>query len=541
MTTLNARVVLYAPIVEVTVFVNRARITRRGTAHLSPGEQTLRIANLPATLDPDSIRASGKGEGVKILGVDLQTRFMDQTPDAETVALENELDALKQMDKVLDNETAQHSDRYDMLKKLHENVGVRFAKGLSTGKATVDSLRPVDQYLNDELNAMYARQREIDRQRQDLAKKISAAEDRLEQARSTSGQNWLEIAVSVMVSAETDVELEVIYLVTGASWSPVYDVRLVEHQVELTYLAQVKQESGEDWPPVQLILSTARPAASYTIPKLSPWYIDRYTPPSVPPRSVAPAMPMPAALLREASSAEATSGAAPAPAPFAKVAEAEVMSDGTVVSYQVTQPIAVPSDGSLHKTTIKTLPLQADLDYVAVPKIAQEVYVRARIRNTSDVMLLPGKAQVYRGDDYVGNMQIKHTVAPTEEFEAQLGLEDHIKVERELSERTTTRNLAVVGSLRRITIGYKLKLTNSLKEQVHILLFDQLPVPRDESIKVRLQDAQPKPTEQSDLNILKWEFDLPKGTMKEIPFTFTLEHPRDMTLSGLGELETLEF
>ena len=537
MTTINA------PLVEVTVFVNRAHITRRGIIHLAPGEQSLSIANLPTTLDPDSIRASSMGEGVKILGVQLQTRFADQTPEASTAALEDELNQLRQMDKVLDDETAQHSDRYEMLKKLHENIGIRFAKGLATGKATVDSLRPVEQYLNDELSAMYARQREIDRQRQDLAKRISAAEERLKQAQSTAGQARWEIVVNVDAIIDVDMELDVSYTVSGASWAPLYDIRLAGGQVSLAYTAQIRQESGEDWPAVALSLSTARPATSYTIPKLSPWYIDRYTPPAPrppQPRSMMAGAPMPA-MMKESTAAEATYGALPEPAPIAEVEGAEIGADGTVVTYRVARPVSVPSDGSVHKTTITTLALDAQLDYVAVPKVAQEVYLRATIRNSSTVMLLPGMAQIFRGDDYVGNMLLKRSIAPTEEFEAQLGLEERIKVERELIERNTTRNLVGVGNLRRITIGYKLKLANNLPETAHLLVFDQLPVPRDESIKVRLQDAQPKPTEQSELNILKWELDLPAQSKREIPFTFTLEHPRDISVSGLGELETLEY
>jgi uncharacterized protein (TIGR02231 family) len=536
MTTVNA------PIVAVTVFMNRARITRRGVVHLAAGEQALSVTNLPVRMDPESIRASGSGANVKILGVEVQTRYADQTPHAATAALEEELDTLRQMDKVLDDETAQHSDRYEMLKKLHENVGVRFAKGLATGKATVESLRPVDQYLNDELNAMYARQREIDKQRQELAKRISAAEARLQQAQSSAGQTWQEVVVNVEALAETDLTLDVTYAVTGASWTPLYDMRLTGGQVNLTYLAQIKQESGEDWPAVELSLSTARLAGSYTIPKLTPWYIDRYLPPAphaAQPRSVMAAAPLPA-MLKE-SAADATFGALPEPAPVAEVEEAVIGSEGAAVTYRVARPVAVPSDGSLHKTTITTLILDAQLDYVAVPKIAQEVYMRARINNVSNVMLLPGIAQIFRGDDYVGNMALKRSIAPTEEFEAQLGLEESIKVERELIERNTTRNLVGVGNLRRITIGYKLKVANNLPETAHVLIFDQLPVPRDESIKVRLQDAQPKPTEQNELNILKWELDLPAQSKREIPFTFTLEHPRDISVSGLGELESLEY
>lgn len=532
-------VTINAPIVEVTVFVNRARVTRRGTIHLPPGEQTIRIENLPASINPDSVRASGRGPGITIFSVDVRNRFVTETPVADTAALEVELEQLKQADKVLEDETTQASDHYQLIKALHENAGLRFARTLASGKATVETLRPVEQYLNDELTSMYAHQREIDQQRTELGKKIKAAEERLGQVHAATSREWRDIEVNVEAASESDLELEVTYAVDGASWEPVYDARLIEGKVKLTYMAQVSQQSGEHWPAAQLSLSTARQATSYTIPKLRAWYIDRYVPP--PPRApvtaahVRASMPSPAAL-SEASAPGAMYAAAPIPE--AVIAEAEVESSSAVVAYRVMRPIDIPSDGSPHKTTITTLTLGAQVDYMTVPKLAPEVYVRAKITNTSPVMLLPGKVLVFRGDDFVGQMQIRRSVAPNEEFEAQLGLEDRIKVDRQLTERSTARNIPGVGTQRRITVGYKLTIANNLQDSAHVLVYDQLPLPRDEVIKVRLLDSQPRPSEQSDLNVLKWEFDLPGQTRRDITYSFSLEHPRDVAITGLGDMET---
>lgn len=51
-----------APIVSVTVYTNRARVTRRGMAHLPAGVQTLVIAGVPATIDPDSLTQRAERE-----------------------------------------------------------------------------------------------------------------------------------------------------------------------------------------------------------------------------------------------------------------------------------------------------------------------------------------------------------------------------------------------------------------------------------------------------------------------------------------------
>ncbi|MCL5998228.1 MAG: mucoidy inhibitor MuiA family protein [Chloroflexi bacterium] len=526
---------LEAPIVSVTVYTNKARVTRQGNAHLTPGEHTLAIANIPRSLDTDSVRASGKGTGVRIMGVDVSTRYVKETPDADAMALEQQLDTLREQDKILADEDATRAGQVQLLKTLRQHSGERFAKAFATGTANIEALRPVTQYLAEELSMAKAQRRDIAKRRRELSKEIQAVEARLSQAQSTTATEWREIQVTVEATAETELQLEVTYAVPAASWEPLYDMRLVNDTVTVMYLAQVRQASGEDWPAVQLALSTARPAKSMTIPKLTPWYVDRYKPPQP------IAAPAPAMTLRAAKPASIMQPAPIEPAsrydtgalPDVAMIEAEVESNGAAVTYHTARPVAVPSDGSPHKTTVTTLALGAKLDYVIAPKLALEAYLRAKIQNDSTVLLLPGKAQIFHGDEYVGSMQITRVVAPGETFEAQLGVEDRIKVERELMERATSKT--VFGNTRRIVIGYKVKLTNNLPTPAHVLVMDQMPVSLHEDIKIRLHETPVKPTEQTDLNVLKWELDLPPGTTYELPFSFAIEHPREMSLTGLGQ------
>ncbi len=46
---------LSGPIVEVTVYTDRARITRRGSVHLAQGEHTLTLEGLPTTVQDELV------------------------------------------------------------------------------------------------------------------------------------------------------------------------------------------------------------------------------------------------------------------------------------------------------------------------------------------------------------------------------------------------------------------------------------------------------------------------------------------------------
>jgi N-terminal domain of unknown function (DUF4140) len=57
-------------IAAVTVYEDRALVTRRGTIAISAQTQELVVADLPLTLQTDSVRVSGSGAiAVQLLGV----------------------------------------------------------------------------------------------------------------------------------------------------------------------------------------------------------------------------------------------------------------------------------------------------------------------------------------------------------------------------------------------------------------------------------------------------------------------------------------
>ncbi|MFD0820315.1 DUF4140 domain-containing protein, partial [Micromonospora zhanjiangensis] len=67
-----------APVVAVTVYVDRARVTRRGTVTLPAGQHRVGIGPLPLSLDRDSLRVGGSGPAT-VLGVDVSTRHQPRT------------------------------------------------------------------------------------------------------------------------------------------------------------------------------------------------------------------------------------------------------------------------------------------------------------------------------------------------------------------------------------------------------------------------------------------------------------------------------
>ncbi len=386
-------------------------------------------------------------------------------------------------------------------------------------------------FVQLQMDQAQAALREIDQQRMQLARQLAKLNNDLQAKRSSKPRERYSAFVEVDVTQPGDLVVDLTYMVTQARWTALYDLRFDEsHDVALqvNYLGQVTQSTGEDWLNAAMTLSTARPALATIKPELKPWYIQEVTPPPVMmtrAKFAAVAMPAPQAADFEVS-------AAPEAEPWqeAAVPEATVTSSGASVAFKLTMPVSVPSDDSPHKVNVTTLNLAPKLDYLCVPKLAEAVYRRATITNRSEYLLLPGPANLFVDGDFIGTLPLER-VAPNEEFDIALGVDDRVTVTRELKAREVDKK--IIGDRRRIRVAYEIEVSNLRDRAIDLEVRDQLPVSRHEQIKAKLEAADPKPIEQTELNELIWKQSLAANGQQTYRFDFTIEHPAAMRVAGL--------
>jgi uncharacterized protein (TIGR02231 family) len=542
---------LEAPITEVTVYADRALITRRGSVELDAGEHELRVNNLPQ-FQRDSLRAAGQGpRGTRILNVDVTTAFYSRPPESEIQALQDELDVLIQSKLLLEARQSALNDRRQWLRALGEQ-SKNFAKGLSQGQMNpqdcADFFRFAAAQALEDAEAALSLEQQLKQVQQD----ISARQRELARKQGHRLPDRLAAVVTLSAEEAGNIELELSYLVMGASWHPQYDVRVQMNderdngEVELTYVGVVQQTTGESWEQAGLSLSTARPSLAAVLPELDPWYLNVYSPPIIRPHIAGP-QPMAAMARRSPISNAAMS----APSSFngdegeedmavptaslpviAEVATATVEQTGTALVFRAGRSVDIPSDNSPHKTTIALDNLPCSFDYVSAPALEQQVHVRATIVNTTERVLLSGDASIFLGSEYVGTTQVK-TISPTETFKIFLGIDDAIKVKRELIERNVDKGNMLQSGIRRSTYGYRITVHNYASVVRHIEIRDHLPVSQHERIKVRSVNIQPQPKEHTKLEELCWQFVLAPDAEQKIEYQFTIEQPQDVMVTGL--------
>jgi uncharacterized protein (TIGR02231 family) len=522
-------VALDAPIAAVTVYPSQARVIRRGAVSLPAGVHDVELDGLPVSLLDESVRVSGRGDAARIVGVEVAHRFHADAPDERVRSVEDALEELRRADQVLCDDDAATAARVELSTELARRGGRTFASALATGEADGARLQSFADTLAAQLADALARRREVRDRRRELAREIAAREAELESLRAQRGTERRTVVVSVEADSATTAELEVAYLVTSASWRPVYDARLDGTTVRVEWHGLVSQRSGEDWPATDLSLSTARPAVRATVPELDPWYLDVWQPaPKMATRMMAGAASDALAAPQAAAPVAELAVRAPAMAAPGATLEQGV----TAATYHLARPVGVPSDGSPHKATITTFDLPAVLDHLTVPKLAEEAYLRATVTNSSPHTLLAGRVSVFHGPDFVGTTDIE-AVAPGEELELQLGVDDRLRVERELVRRDTSKT--VLGGTRKTGVTYEITVESHLPTPTTLTVLDQFPVPRHEDIKIRDQKTSPEPSERTDLQVLTWVIDLPAGETATVTLSFQLEHPRDLPVLGFTD------
>lgn len=508
----------------VTVYPDRARVTRRGSLSVPAGEQRVVLESLPLVLQQDSVRVSGTGPAT-VLGVDIARRHRPRTTDETAQRLEEELRAARAQLAALDDEDAVAAERLDFYAGLARRSTRSYAAALASGAADPAQVAALADALGGQQAAVREARRALAEHRDRVREQILAYERGLEARRRQREPDDLTVVVSLDVTAQATVELELSYVVDNAGWSSAYDLRLETEELTLTWYGLVIQRTGEDWPECDLRLSTARPSGAVAVPELDPWFLDRLRPMPLPP-------PMPKGEVMAARPLGLRASVEEEAAMPMMDAVAGIERGVTAATYRPTRPVAVPADGGWHRATVAVVELSAALDYVTAPVRAAEANLRATVTNTSAHTLPAGTGAVFHGGDFVGSSKLE-TWAPGEEVELALGVDDRIRIERELVRRTAGK--AVIGSTRRLEAEHRITVANHTPRPAKVTVLDQLPVSRDEGIVVKELRLDPAPSERTEIGVLTWVLQLEPGEERKIHLGVRVELARLVEMVGWRE------
>lgn len=525
-----------AKISEVTVYSDRAEVVKRLEGKLEAGEHVLNFDNLPGSTDLSSVRVQGKGD-FALIDIKAETIQTTDTADTRLKELEDKKEELSKQLKELNMSDARINNRKVALEKILTRLTTTTAT--ATAPAEMDTAK-WSSYLQFHTDALEKCDKEIFANAQTtlgVTKEMNRIVREIENlnVKRVKYRNVAKVKIDVKKSGL--IQLDVSYIVHGPSWRPSYDVRAntIQGNLELTYNAEVRQSTGEDWKGVALKLSTAQPGIGGREPNLTPWFINKQQPIV----ALGASAPMAKGLARRqdqmmnAYVAEADQAAAPAEM---EIKGATVVTGATAETFIIDRAADVLSDNKVAKVNITKQNFPTVYRYSSVPKLSPHVYLKAKAKNKSDFTLLPGQTSIFLDGAFVANASID-LVPAGQEFWTYLGVDPSVKVERkELGRREETSGIFGKKTVRTVYDNV-FKIKNSKSTAIELVVWDQIPISDHEDIKVVLEEPKyEKDSENlkmSDGKLLEWRFNLKPDEKKDVPFRFAIERPEGTLIQGL--------
>jgi uncharacterized protein (TIGR02231 family) len=528
-------------IVSVTVYTDRAQVTRSAKHRLVKGEHALLFDGLPEAIDRNSVQVSGSGN-MTLKNIAFAQEHFAEAADQGRKALLERKQRLEDTLAEADSRVARASGEKGFLESIAKRL-----TGMTQNSAPAD-LDP-DRWMKM-VEFYRSKQDSIDKEMRDTQLGKRKAQDELEKVDAeieslgdAEDKTRNQVEVVVEAGQEGEVTLNLSYIVHGPSWRPLYDLRVLSDRKKLsiTYNAMVTQASGEDWTDIGLMLSTARPQVGGEEPQMNPWRIDiaRPLPPPAPPRAAgAPMMSRKmraaddAAMVAEDRREEYELAVEP---PAMLVPETTVEAGATSAVFSVAGRTNIPDDNSPHRVTVMLQELDAQFHYATTPRLAPFAYLKAKVTNTTDYPFLPGETNIFLDSSFVASASLK-LVAPTEEFWTFLGVDEGIKVEHKFLKKYQKEE-GILSKRTKFIYDYQIKVTNNKKTEEQITVRDQLPISGHQDIGVELMENKANKgtvsPRKNELSLLEWTLSLKPGEKAGIPFSFSVEWPRGERVVGL--------
>ncbi len=387
----------------VTVYADRAQVTRTVVVDLPSGGARFAIEKLPGWIDPESVRATlTPASSGRILDVAVEKSFLVQSSEdavrkAEAAVrdIQDQLAALADEDRVINAEIVQlEAIRAFSLDKVPRDMATREIKVKTFGE-TID-------FISTSLRTNRKLLRESQNKRRDLDPELQARTQALNELRARAQLE--QCTALIELKGEGRATLTLSYLTPGATWEPVGEMRVSGggRTVALTQFASVVQTTGEDWEGATIAFATQRPDETLNVPQVQALLLG------------AGGAGLNEVMQRMGESfgrAQSTywsrneiigKGSNEWKTNFdnqmvvqerAQVIFAQLAQRGTTAHFAALSPRTVRADGRSVRIPIATSDFGAVVRVVAVPEVSLNAVRTAQIKNGDVQPILPGKSR----------------------------------------------------------------------------------------------------------------------------------------------------
>jgi hypothetical protein len=517
-------------ITAVTVYQNTALITREVAVPEAAGQTEVVVSPLPPATLESSLYAEGTPD-IRVLSARYRSRAIAEDNREEVRKLEADIKAVGKSIQEHEADLKAVMANAAFLAKLEGFTAVTMTTLTEKGQLDAEKTIKLADHVRENRTKLTKDEVKLKQQLDDEKVKLAFLQRQLQEKSGgvTRTERDAVIVVDKKAGAGT---VKLNYLVSSATWKPQYKLRAGtkdKEPVTVEYLASVTQQTGEDWPGVNLVLSTAQPLLNAAPPDLLALEIGiggglvATSAPGVGggggPGMGGPGgmpggggfgggMPPASAYVKDlenksrelrrqsvdnlnslnpqmggrggqqaAGGKQVNDAAALEQFRELLVSKEEIgkdatgtLGDGPSVTYRLKTKLTLPSRSDDQTLEIAKLELAPKFYYKAVPVLTPQVYRLADLTNTTDMVLLPGEATMYLDSDFVGQTTLP-LVAVGRPFTVGFGADPQLQAVRKLVDKTRTTQ----GGNQVLTFKYRILLSSYKAAPADVQVWDRMP------------------------------------------------------------------
>ncbi len=524
---------------KVTIFVTGGEVHRVAKADIKKGRNKLIFTRISTVADHKSVQfnADKKYTLVSVSSEVDYVSFIENNPRIRKI--QDSLEIINEKIVDLGNEKSAYNEERSLLAKNNSIKGTQQNLSVEELKAMAEYYRGRMMEINKTLTKYDKDIRELNNLKYRYNSQLSELN-----YKETVKSNQIIVIVDSDINQSLSIDLK--YVVSNCGWQANYDLAAadVKGKINLKYKAKVYNNTGNDWDDINIVLSTSDPNLTASAPILKPWYLNynslnnqsdfskgnEYV---VPQRNEYKKYYQNASapqinnnlngigFLNGANQEDFWNGQNLNLNPTMTFTTIEVSELST--EFEIEKKYTIPSDSKPYLVEVTDNELDATFSHKSVPKLDKDAFLLANIVGWEKLDLVPGPTNVYFADTYVGQSYI-NTRNVGDTLRLSFGRDNRILITRKQLEEFSDKK--VIGSNRKDTYVYEIKLKNNREIPVSIDLFDQIPISQDSDISVTADEISEGVYNETTGKIV-WDVNLQPGEVKSYKIGFTIKYPKN--------------
>jgi len=525
---------------EVTVYSQGAQLFHKANYTAKIGVSEIIVEGISSYIDAKSIQVKATGN-VIILDSRYSLHYPQPGPlseDGIPLKIKKDIAQLEDSLRNLGYDLQEIQDELDVLqntKTIIMNNGAMRSQGRVND--SINFLKQAVEFYAIKLNEINKKVLSLNKRKNEKLDRKKAMEERLTNLRNYQNGNGLNIKnnnpipriiITVSASEISSGKLNLSYFVSNASWTPFYDLRSDAQtgKINLTYKAQVQQNTGLDWNDVKLNISTNNPYANKTKPELQPWYIDYNNYRVEEKKKSLDYNQQPQTTRSEAFNMGYSFSGNALQEKDALTANqfTTVVQQLIAAEFKIDLPYTIKSNNEQHIVLIKQTDLDTKFKYYCVPKLDKGVFLVAQMTKLDELQLVPARANIYFDGSYIGETYIDPT-RMEDTLNLSLGKDPNIMVKRTLLKKDSKDK--VIAEKRERSFAYSIEVKNMKSVPIEIVIQDQIPITQNAEINIEKSDLGKSANLDERTGLIEWSFNIKSKETKIFDYNFKVKHNKD--------------